>query len=150
MVRLKHRYLLVHLLYPEESELKKGQQQTGRLPDFVQFHRPTSDNLTPQALARLIKDQIALLFGDYGVGVTSGNLNGMCTTGSPGSFTDDTLPSQIPLSSNLNSYHQVSTRSLSLCLGSSDFHNGATKNETNTASPMCISGGQGVGDDQEE
>ena len=76
MVRLKHRYLLVHILYPEGPDRKKQQDDTTPLPDFVQFHKPTADELTPQLLARILRDQIALLFGDYGVGVTAGNLNG--------------------------------------------------------------------------
>lgn len=112
MVRIKHRYLLLHILYPEdppphqsatnppstkpksESESESNpdlinstpQQKTDLLlpqaappqllPPVVQFHQPTSDDLTPQILARIIKDQIALLYGDYGVGVTAGGLNG--------------------------------------------------------------------------
>ncbi len=79
MVRIKHRYLLVHILYPEpESKSRIAHTGSGKpLPDLVQFHRPSPDDLTPQLLARSIRDQIALLYGDYGVGLASGGLNGM-------------------------------------------------------------------------
>jgi len=42
----------------------------------VQFHQPTPDALTPQLLSRAIRDEVSLLFGDYGVGVTAGSLSG--------------------------------------------------------------------------
>ena len=79
MVRIKHRYLLIHILYPEpESKSWSSHESSGKsLPDLVQFHRPSPDDLTPQLLARSIKDQIALLYGDYGVGLTSNGLNGI-------------------------------------------------------------------------
>jgi ribonuclease P/MRP protein subunit POP5 len=92
MVRIKHRYLLINILYPDHLSLQPANPktnppagpQTGQptppppplLPLVVQFHQPTPDDLTPQVFARIIKDQIALLYGDYGVGVTAGSLNG--------------------------------------------------------------------------
>lgn len=81
MVRIKHRYLLVNILYPEpESKSWIAHTASGKpLPGLVQFRRPSPDDLTPQLLARSIKDQIALLYGDYGVGLTSGSLNGINT-----------------------------------------------------------------------
>lgn len=81
MVRIKHRYLLVNILYPEQ-EIKSWTAHTGSgkpLPHLVQFRRPSPDDLSPQLMARSIKDQIALLYGDYGVGLTSGGLNGINT-----------------------------------------------------------------------
>lgn len=79
MVRIKHRYLLVNILYPEpENKSWTGHTESRKpLPHLVQFRRPSPDDLSPQLLARSIKDQIALLYGDYGVGLTSGGLNGI-------------------------------------------------------------------------
>ena len=78
MVRIKHRYLLLDILYPDSDHQTHKNQASARdpLPDIVQFHQPTSDNLTPQSLARAIRDQIALLYGDYGAGITNSGLNG--------------------------------------------------------------------------
>ena len=81
MVRIKYRYLLVHILYPEpDSKSRTVYAGPAKpLPNLVQFHRPSPDDLTSQLLARSIKDQIALLYGDYGVGLTSNGLNGTVT-----------------------------------------------------------------------
>ncbi|KAL8931023.1 MAG: hypothetical protein Q9208_000125 [Pyrenodesmia sp. 3 TL-2023] len=49
------------------------------MPDSLQFHRPTPDELTPQILARAIRDQILYLYGDYGYGITSTGLNATST-----------------------------------------------------------------------
>ncbi|KAL8664911.1 MAG: hypothetical protein Q9202_002620 [Teloschistes flavicans] len=72
MVRIKHRYLLVNILYPEPIHPKKS--QTSTFPDILHFHRPTPDDLTPQLLVRAIRDQILYLYGDYGFGITSTGL----------------------------------------------------------------------------
>lgn len=80
MVRLKSRYLLVHILYPEPPEdvtQNPLSKPAAGLPDVVQFHRPSPDDVSAQLLARLIKEQISFLYGDYGAGVTSGRLVGM-------------------------------------------------------------------------
>ncbi|KAL8732499.1 MAG: hypothetical protein Q9166_002713 [cf. Caloplaca sp. 2 TL-2023] len=74
MVRIKHRYLLVNILYPEPPRSKDRPHQPRSVPDLVQFHKPTSDDLTPQLLAKAIRDQILLMYGDYGSGVTSTGL----------------------------------------------------------------------------
>lgn len=70
MVRIKHRYLLINILFPEPQKDDKN------IPEIIQFHRPTPDALTAQLLAQIIRENISLLYGDYGVGVTSGSLNG--------------------------------------------------------------------------
>ncbi|KAM5433538.1 RNA-binding protein pop5 [Microsporum ferrugineum] len=70
MVRLKHRYLLVNILYPPQtgSEQKHGDEN-----DFhLQVHRPTADALTPQALARMVRESVAEMFGDWGMGKLGG------------------------------------------------------------------------------
>lgn len=80
MVRLKNRYLLVHILYPDASDRPNAiiptSKSSSSLPDVVQFHQPTPDALAPQLLSRAIRDEVSLLFGDYGVGVTAGSLSG--------------------------------------------------------------------------
>ena len=78
MVRIKHRYLLVNILYPENpQEPINPFQNYGRLPDVVQFHQPTGDGLTSQSLLRAVREQITVLYGDYGAGVTASGLSGM-------------------------------------------------------------------------
>ncbi|MCJ1305830.1 hypothetical protein MMC08_008647 [Hypocenomyce scalaris] len=82
MVRLKNRYLLLHILYPEPPETDAQNplsKPAAGLPDVVQFHRPSPDDLSPQLLARMIKEQISHLYGDYGAGITFGRLVGTST-----------------------------------------------------------------------
>jgi len=81
MVRIKNRYLLVNILYPDPPDQNKNSsaKPSGTiqsLPAIIQFHRPTPDDLTPNLFTRALKEQIALLYGDYGVGVTSSGLTG--------------------------------------------------------------------------
>ena len=81
MVRIKHRYLLVNILYPDKpSEIAARSEAINRdakpLPDIVQFHQPTPDEVTPQLLLRTVREHIALLYGDYGAGVTTSGLSG--------------------------------------------------------------------------
>ncbi|KAI9794363.1 MAG: hypothetical protein M1816_005432 [Peltula sp. TS41687] len=84
MVRLKNRYLLVHILYPPSSSKSPPPPTTTNnnntssaaipIPTVVEFHAPTPSSLTPQLLTRTIRSSIASLYGDYGVGVTSSGL----------------------------------------------------------------------------
>ncbi|OCK78771.1 hypothetical protein K432DRAFT_444396 [Lepidopterella palustris CBS 459.81] len=71
MVRVKHRYLLVSLLYPCASSSVAAKEP---LPDVIHFHQPSSDQLTVPFLLRVIRDSVAELFGDYGAGVVSTSL----------------------------------------------------------------------------
>ncbi|KAI4161284.1 MAG: hypothetical protein LQ342_004951 [Letrouitia transgressa] len=77
MVRIKHRYLLVNILYPEQQD-REGRSTgiTKNVPDLVNFHRPTPDDITPQLLIRAIKDHVSLMYGDYGIGMITSSLNG--------------------------------------------------------------------------
>jgi len=70
MVRIKHRYLLVEILYP--SQRSSSSSLTGSLSTHLQIHAPTPDSLTPGLLANLLRDEIALIFGDWGVGKIGG------------------------------------------------------------------------------
>ncbi|KAF2721530.1 hypothetical protein K431DRAFT_206595, partial [Polychaeton citri CBS 116435] len=78
MVRLKHRYLLVNILYPEDTsnnpyKRASASNDTGDLPWTVVFHRPSADNAS-KVFLRMIRDAIGEVFGDYGSGMTAGSL----------------------------------------------------------------------------
>lgn len=77
MVRIKHRYLLINILYPvgQATQLKVS---AAGLPDLVHFHQPTSTNFSHDMLRRLIRDGVTELFGDYGAGMIAGSLKGTC------------------------------------------------------------------------
>ncbi|KAK5624950.1 hypothetical protein RRF57_000666 [Xylaria bambusicola] len=66
MVRIKERYLLVNILYPTELGTRAN------LPDVVLLNQPSSSELTPVALLRAIRAEVAALFGDYGSGALDG------------------------------------------------------------------------------
>ena len=70
MVRIKERYLLVNILYPDSLGDKSS------LPDFVALNQPTADSLTSQGLIRGIKSHIHALFGDHGAGAVERSLYG--------------------------------------------------------------------------
>ena len=82
MVRLKHRYLLVNILYPDtkdatnSSRVKSGDD----VPYTVQFHQPSSDRLDARLLMKMIRDGVSELFGDYGSGMIAGSLQGKSKT----------------------------------------------------------------------
>ncbi|THY31479.1 hypothetical protein D6D00_02245 [Aureobasidium pullulans] len=73
MVRLKHRYLLLNILYPDAETPTKPSTDT-ELPHVISFRRPSSDKLNAQLLARIIRDGVAELFGDYGSGMIAASL----------------------------------------------------------------------------
>lgn len=73
MVRIKHRYLVVNFLYPAPATTTSSSTKEP-LPDFIQFHHPTPDQLHAGLLLRAIRDGVAELFGDYGSGVVSSSL----------------------------------------------------------------------------
>lgn len=82
MVRLKHRYLLVNILYPPTSSntlpaakpLVQGKDTTESTE--TQFHlqvcRPPPNYLTAQLLSRMIRDTVSDMFGDWGMGKLGG------------------------------------------------------------------------------
>ncbi|RAL15766.1 Rpp14/Pop5 family protein [Aspergillus homomorphus CBS 101889] len=81
MVRIKHRYLLVDILYPDPTTWpttgpkSQPQSQSRKLTANsaqLHIHAPTSDALTPSLLAKLVREQVAELFGDWGVGRLGG------------------------------------------------------------------------------
>lgn len=74
MVRIKNRYLLVNILYPE---LDNGVSQ--ETPDLLAINQPTNQSLTTQILLKAIRAQVTELFGDYGAGAVSDSLMGRLT-----------------------------------------------------------------------
>jgi ribonuclease P/MRP protein subunit POP5 len=64
MVRIKERYLLVNIVYPPDP----AKAAKSNLPDFVLHHQPTIEKLTPGALIKGIRAEVASLYGDYGSG----------------------------------------------------------------------------------
>ncbi|KAF2103511.1 hypothetical protein NA57DRAFT_19073, partial [Rhizodiscina lignyota] len=72
MVRIKHRYLLINILYPNAPDATS--KFDGDLPPVVQFQQPSPDNLESQILLRAIRESVVHLFGDYGAGLISSSL----------------------------------------------------------------------------
>ena len=72
MVRVKNRYLLVNILYPELE--KKA--TNSKVPDVVALNQPTTDSLTSRVLLNALREGITNLFGDYGSGAVAGSLAG--------------------------------------------------------------------------
>ncbi|KAI2872356.1 hypothetical protein CBS11852_10873 [Aspergillus niger] len=79
MVRLKHRYILLDILYPDPSTWPPAASRTNKNPlsksksqAQLQIHSPTSDALAPGLLAKMVREEVSLMFGDYGVGRLGG------------------------------------------------------------------------------
>ena len=88
MVRIKHRYLLLNILFPapEYAHIKAAKSDdTVSNNDFLRFHAPSPPHLTAQLLLRLIRDSIQLNFGDYGSGIVASSLK--CVYFSPATST---------------------------------------------------------------
>lgn len=71
MVRLKNRYLLMDILYPDPSTWPAASNSTPHNPSLA-IHSPTSDTLTPGFLAKMIRESVAELYGDWGIGKLGG------------------------------------------------------------------------------
>lgn len=71
MVRIKHRYLLVEILYPSSAT----KTPKSAVPESIVCHAPTAPHITSSALLHLLRSQISLLFGDYGSGVLASTLS---------------------------------------------------------------------------
>ncbi|KAH8425026.1 Rpp14/Pop5 family protein [Aspergillus melleus] len=76
MVRLKHRYLLLDILYPDPSTWPSTTTQhknvSSKSQSQIQIHAPTSDALTPGLLAKMVREEVAETFGDWGIGRLGG------------------------------------------------------------------------------
>ncbi|KAM3424043.1 hypothetical protein BST61_g11406 [Cercospora zeina] len=76
MVRIKHRYLLVNILYPNEEKrnARNANKTEDELPWAVQFRSPSSDQFNGGTMHKMIKNGVSELFGDYGAGKIAGSL----------------------------------------------------------------------------
>lgn len=128
MVRLKHRYLLVNILYPEHSKEKAFLKDAAgeEVPYALQFSRPSDDRIDAKLLGRLIRDGVSDLFGDYGSGMIASSLQGKCNDTRSSKVNLLTSRSQIFLSSNKYSDHPSGARSLPLGLVCSCLHHPST------------------------
>lgn len=79
MVRLKHRYLLLDILYPDPSTWPSSNPTSKAATPSAQLaiHSPTSNALTPGLLAKMIREEVSEIYGDWGVG----KLGGAAATG---------------------------------------------------------------------
>jgi ribonuclease P/MRP protein subunit POP5 len=81
MVRLKNRYLLLDILYPDSSTWPSTKTvSAGPHAAQLAIHAPTSDALTPGLLAKMIREEVGEMYGDWGVG----KLGGASATGVQG------------------------------------------------------------------
>ncbi len=129
MVRVKYRYLLVHILYPDPPEAKANNPSESSKkgpPDLIHFHRPSPNDLTPKLLARTIRDQVLFLYGDYGLGLISGSLHGKPPL-SPVHETSLTLSSTILLPRDLHRHSPLLSRTLPTRMGSVILHDTAAE-----------------------
>jgi hypothetical protein len=110
MVRLKNRYLLVDILYPDPStwpSIKTTDPQSTQLS----IHSPTSDALTPGLLAKMVREEVGEMYGDWGVGKLGGaSATGINSTRSYSTPLNQSLThhSKIPLPSNINRHNPLS------------------------------------------
>jgi ribonuclease P/MRP protein subunit POP5 len=83
MVRLKSRYLLIDILYPDPKTWPTSNPSKPPNPQLA-IHAPTSDTLTPGFLAKMVRETVSELYGDWGVGklggASAGGLNSMLHT----------------------------------------------------------------------
>lgn len=79
MVRLKNRYLLVDILYPDPKTWPTTPTTKPHNPQLA-IHSPTSDALTQGFLAKMIRESVAELYGDYGIGKLGGASAGGITS----------------------------------------------------------------------
>ena len=68
MVRIKHRYLVLNILFPESSTTPTSNAYT------LQTHNPIPASFKAFDLLNLIRTSVAELFGDYGVGSIASGL----------------------------------------------------------------------------
>lgn len=81
MVRLKSRYILFELLYPESLTLPPKKAPSAKPsaagaadPTTIQLRQPSPPTLDARRLVSLIRDTISANFGDYGAGVAGSTL----------------------------------------------------------------------------
>lgn len=73
MVRIKERYLLVNIVYPEAAQ----DQAKASLPDLLVNNQPTANACNGRSIQHAIKAEATDLFGDYGAGAVERSLRGL-------------------------------------------------------------------------
>jgi hypothetical protein len=132
MVRLKNRYLLIDILYPDPATWPTP-KSTPQNPSLA-IHSPTSDALTAGFLAKMIRESVDELYGDWGIGKLGGASAGGIQSKSLLRLSQSskktpqfrpsnlTIPSKIPLPGNINSNNPLSARLVPSRLVSSHIH----------------------------
>lgn len=69
MVRIKHRYLVVRILYPATQATVSKSIVNHSNQDLLDLYRPSPQSLDTHNLFRLIRTSIEYMYGDYGVGL---------------------------------------------------------------------------------
>jgi len=69
MVRIKNRYLLLNILYPESDTTSKTSKSAA-----LSFQKPTPDYIDAGRFIGSVRYHISLLFGDFGVGASLSSL----------------------------------------------------------------------------
>lgn len=78
MVRIKHRYLLVQILYPKTSTTPGQSHLASANPSqayLTTLHAPTKDAITAVLLLRHVRAHLTQLFGDAGAALAGSNLS---------------------------------------------------------------------------
>lgn len=89
MVRIKSRYLLLDILYPDSNTWPSSSKpSTSPTAAQLAIHAPTSDALTPGLLAKMIREEVGEMYGDWGVG----KLGGASATGVQGANPSSFFP----------------------------------------------------------
>lgn len=115
MVRIKERYLLVNIVYPEAAK----DQSKSNLPDLLVYNQPTTNNCNGRTLHHAIKAEVATLFGDYGAGAVERSLRGLLLDIDPPQLTvrADQYRSQISIKRHINLHFAMLSRALPPRLG---------------------------------
>ena len=71
MVRIKHRYLLFNVLYPDSALAANASPDE---PPYLAFHAPSPAHLSAGLLLNALRTSIASHFGDVGLGLASASL----------------------------------------------------------------------------
>lgn len=88
MVRLKHRYLVLQLLYPSTPPASAATTNSTASPSvskmavpLILLHAPTSNSFDARALLTLLRSQLFSLFGDTGAAAVAASLKVMYFSG---------------------------------------------------------------------
>ena len=73
MVRLRHRYLLLQILYPTDPVTRPAYSST-ITSTLLHIFRPSPPDLNVRLFHSAIRDEVAYMYGDYGVGLISSSL----------------------------------------------------------------------------